>query len=300
MVPWFPGSLVPLGYYLTRYKMARPFIKLTKLQNKILFEYVREQGFAEGVHKLYQRLRRDLDGIQHPAMNSKGEVALNDEEEVLEFTTDNLPDVTDNKYTYNGVDYKYETRPISKKGIVTIARRKLLPSRRGIEDYLRKDEIVQIDRTSREANAGGQRAAPKHGIRPILPPPKPLSIVQLDAMRMPICMHNQKQYSWLLLIVDVLTKMVYIKPLHLSTQLSTTQKRRDVSDDADDSRRPASGQVIRAYMDFIRRINKTRKHYTEKTNTKYSGEIHPILTVCDRGSENSGLAAALKKLNLGI
>ena len=93
--------------------MARPFIKLTKLQNKILFEYVREQGFAEGVHKLYQRLRRDIDGIQHPAMNSKGEVALNDEEEVLEFTTDNLPDVTDNKYTYNGVDYKYETRPIS-------------------------------------------------------------------------------------------------------------------------------------------------------------------------------------------
>ena len=33
--------------------MARPFLELTKLQNKILFEYVREQGFAEGVHKLY-------------------------------------------------------------------------------------------------------------------------------------------------------------------------------------------------------------------------------------------------------
>ena len=32
--------------------MARPFLELTKLQNKILFEYVREQGFAEGVHKL--------------------------------------------------------------------------------------------------------------------------------------------------------------------------------------------------------------------------------------------------------
>ena len=82
--------------------------------------------------------------------------------------------------------------------------------------------------------------------------------------------------------------MVYIKPLHLSTQLSTTQKRRDVTDDADDSKRPASGQVISAYADFIRRINKTRKHYAEKTNTKYSGDIHPILTVIDRGSEMIG------------
>ena len=39
---------------------ARPFLELTKLQNRILFEYVRKQGFAEGVQKLYQRLRRDI------------------------------------------------------------------------------------------------------------------------------------------------------------------------------------------------------------------------------------------------
>ena len=275
---------------------ARPFLELTKLQNRILFEYVREQGYAEGVQKLYQRLKRDIGDMQHPAMNTNGDVALNDDGEILEFTEDDIPDVNDNKYTYKNVEFKYETRPVEKKGVVTIKRRKLLPSRRGIEDYFRKDEITQIDRPSREANAGGQRTAPKHGIRPIIPTAKALSIVQLDAMRMPICMHNQKQYSWLLLIVDALTKMVYIKPLHLSTQLSTTQKRRDVTDDADDSKRPASGQVIRAYMDFLRRINKTRKHYAEKTNNKYSGDIHPILTVSDRGSENSGLAAALKKL----
>ena len=67
---------------------ARPFLELTKLQNRILFEYVREQGFAEGVQKLYQRLRRDIADIQHPAMNSKGEVALNDDGEILEFTED--------------------------------------------------------------------------------------------------------------------------------------------------------------------------------------------------------------------
>ena len=55
---------------------ARPFLELTKLQNRILFEYVRKEGFAEGVQKLYQRLRRDIANIQHPAMNSKGDVAL--------------------------------------------------------------------------------------------------------------------------------------------------------------------------------------------------------------------------------
>ena len=45
-------------------------------------------GFAEGVQKLYLRLRRDIGDIQHPAMNSKGEVALNDDGEILEFTED--------------------------------------------------------------------------------------------------------------------------------------------------------------------------------------------------------------------
>ena len=128
---------------------ARPFLELTKLQNRILFEYVRKQGFAEGVQKLYQRLKRDIDDIQHPAMNDKSEVALNDDGEVLEFTEDDMPEVVDNKYTYKSVEFKYETRPVEKKGVVTIKRRKLLPSRRGIEDYFRKDEITQIDRPSR-------------------------------------------------------------------------------------------------------------------------------------------------------
>ena len=87
--------------------MARPFLELTKLQNKILFEYVREQGFAEGVHKLYQRLRREIGDMQHPAMNSKDEVALNDDGEILEFTEDDIPDVNDNKYTYKNVQLIY-------------------------------------------------------------------------------------------------------------------------------------------------------------------------------------------------
>ena len=65
---------------------ARPFLELTKLQNRILFEYVRKQGFAEGVQKLYQRLKRDIGDMQHPAMNTNGDVALNDDGEILEFT----------------------------------------------------------------------------------------------------------------------------------------------------------------------------------------------------------------------
>ena len=94
---------------------ARPFLELTKLQNRILFEYVREQGFAEGVQKLYLRLRRDIGDIQHPAMNDKGEVALNDDGEILEFTEDDIPDVNDNKYTYKSVEFKSalsRTRPL--------------------------------------------------------------------------------------------------------------------------------------------------------------------------------------------
>ena len=106
---------------------ARPFLELTKLQNRILFEYVRKQGFAEGVQKLYQRLRRDIGDMQHPAMNNNGDVALNDDGEILEFTEDDIPDVNDNKYTYKNVEFKYETRPVEKKGVVTIERRKLLP-----------------------------------------------------------------------------------------------------------------------------------------------------------------------------
>ena len=139
--------------------MAVPFLELTKLQKQILFEFVRQQGYAEGVHKLYQRLSRDIGSMQHPAMNKDDNVAKS-KDEVLEFIDDDLPNVANNKYLYKGIEYTYETRAVTKQGVVAIERRKLLPSRRGIEDFFRKDEIVQIDKQSREANAGGQRTAP--------------------------------------------------------------------------------------------------------------------------------------------
>ena len=65
--------------------MAVPFLKLTKLQKQILFEFVRQQGFAEGVQKLYQRLKRDIGSIQHPAMDSdkSGFDSLSDFEEPI-------------------------------------------------------------------------------------------------------------------------------------------------------------------------------------------------------------------------
>ena len=54
---------------------VRPFLPLTKLQNQLLFEYIRESGYSEGANKLYERLKRDIGDAEHPAVNSKGEVA---------------------------------------------------------------------------------------------------------------------------------------------------------------------------------------------------------------------------------
>ena len=92
--------------------MAVAFLELTKLQKQILFEFVRQQGYAEGVHKLYQRLSRDIGTIDHPAMNKDGNVAKS-KDEVLEFTDDNLPNVANNKYSYKGTEYTYETRAVT-------------------------------------------------------------------------------------------------------------------------------------------------------------------------------------------
>ena len=38
--------------------MAKAYLELTKLQRELVFDMIRNQGYAEGVHTLYQRLRR--------------------------------------------------------------------------------------------------------------------------------------------------------------------------------------------------------------------------------------------------
>ena len=56
----------------------RTFLPLTKLQNQLLFEYIRESGISEGANKLYARLKRDVGDVEHPAVNKNGNVAYKD------------------------------------------------------------------------------------------------------------------------------------------------------------------------------------------------------------------------------
>ena len=281
----------------------RAFLPLSSLQSAILREYVRELGYGEGTKRTYERLKRDLgQNTVHPAVDEAGDVAYtkNDEGEdvVLEFYSD-PPQTSGHKYVYDGKIYEYQRRTITRKndGSTRVERRKLLPTKRAIQDYFRKDELVQIDRPTRKANLGGRRQPLKVGLKPIIPGPKPLSIVQIDAFRMPVCKHNQKRYSWVLLIIDCLSRMIYIKELHLTDQLSTTIKDKDADDEDDPSRRTASNQAWKHFQDFVRKINATRKHYAEKTGRPYAGDVHPKVVTTDRGAENSLFASKLKNLS---
>ena len=61
-----------------------PFLPLTNFQQELLYDYVRKNGYSEGVEKLYNRLKRELGSKEHYAMNSKGEIAKTDDGEILE------------------------------------------------------------------------------------------------------------------------------------------------------------------------------------------------------------------------
>ena len=281
----------------------RAFLPLSSLQSAILREYVRELGFGEGTKRTYERLKRELgQNTVHPAVDEAGDVAYtkNDDGDdvVLEFHAD-PPQTSGHKYLFDGKTYEYQRRTITRKkdGSTRVERRKLLPTKRAIQDYFRKDELVQIDRPTRKANLGGRRQPLKVGLKPIIPGPKPLSIVQVDAFRMPVCKHNQKRYSWVLLIIDCLSRIIYIKELHLTDQLSTTIKDKDADDDDDPSKRTASNQVWKHFQDFLRKINATRKHYAERTGKRYAGDVHPKVVTTDRGAENSLFASKLKDLS---
>ena len=64
--------------------MAKPYLELTKLQRELVFDMIRNQGYAEGVHTLYQRLRRIFGNRPHPAMNRKGKIAYKEDGGVYE------------------------------------------------------------------------------------------------------------------------------------------------------------------------------------------------------------------------
>ena len=272
----------------------RTFLPLTKLQNQLLFEYIRESGISEGANKLYARLKRDVGDVEHPAINSQGDVAYKDDD-VLEFV-ENPPTIKNDSYTYKDETYKYITRPVSRKNVVRVERRPLLPTKRGIQDFMRKDEIVQINRPTRNANAGGRRHPPKTGIKPIVPGPKPLSILQIDAFRMPVCRRQNKTFRWCLLIIDCLTRVIYLKEMHLSDTLSTTLKDKNAADDEPVTRRPASKQVWQHFNTFMTKLNKTRRHHAERSGSAYDGDLHVKQLTTDRGSENALFPAKFKEL----
>ena len=266
--------------------MAKPYLELTKLQRELVFDMIRNQGYAEGVHTLYQRLRRIFGSRPHPAMNKKGEIAYKEDGGVYE-----LEPRDEDSYEYNGDKYEYETREVTRKGVKKRERRLLLPNRKSIEIFLRKDPSHQVDRTVRHAVAGGIKTPAKYAIKPVIPKANILDIIFCDSMRMPktISLADGAEYSWCFVMVDALTKMIFVKPLQLQTQLSTTTKKRqriteeESEEQFDPKRRPASDQTYRYFLEFIKRINKTRKHHDPKRQ-----DVFPRLVVSDRGSEFMG------------
>ena len=92
-------------------------------------------------------------------------------------------------------------------------------------------------------------------------------------MRMPktISLEDNAEYSWCFVMVDALTKMIFVKPLQLQTQLSTTTKKRqriteeESEEQFDPKRRPASDQT---YRYFLRR--KMRLHLKMNKKKKRS------------------------------
>ena len=273
-----------------------PFLPLTNFQQELLYDYVRKSGYSEGVEKLYNRLKRELGNKEHYAMNSKGEIAKTDDGEILEET--DKPEMHDeHTYIYKGEEYTYQTRQVTRKGATKETRRLLLPSKRAVQDFFRKDEMTQIDRNTVRKNAGGHpKPPPSTGLKPMIPGKKPLSNVFLDMMRMPRTVHNGKEFSWLLVIIDGLTRMILLKEIHLNTELSTGIKRKTTQDDEDVSKKTASAQVYKAFTEFQRKINDVRKHHADKTKASYSGDLHVKLLVSDRGGENSLFPKKFKEL----
>ena len=102
-------------------KMSMSYLPPTKLQTRILQEYVDVKGFGEGQRRLYHRLKNDIGERDHPAMDANGNVAYKNGN-VLELLQD-PPTTRDNTYIYEGKRYTYETRMIFRFGKESIERR---------------------------------------------------------------------------------------------------------------------------------------------------------------------------------
>ena len=110
--------------------------------------------------RTYERLKDDLGTKDHYALDSDGNIAMTPAGDIYEETA--RPTVTSHTYNYNNKDYTYPTRLVTRKGVQSVERRKLLPSKRGIMDFFRKQPQLQIDRQARHKPGGGKREAPKN------------------------------------------------------------------------------------------------------------------------------------------
>jgi len=206
------------------------FLPLTKLQRDMLEEHFRERGHGEGYQRTYQRLKLAIGDKNHYAMDSGGQIARTDDNEIYEEVSTPTK-IINHTYNYKNVDYTWPTRKRILGGKEVVERRKLLPTLLAIQDWLRKDPQHQIDRQTRNAPAGGIRQAPKHALKPIIPRSRPLDMLFCDGFRMPATVHNGKQVSWCMVIIDGLTRMIYLAPMYLNTNLTITTKEKGKMDD---------------------------------------------------------------------
>ena len=273
-------------------KQKIPFLPLTRLQRAILEEHFRKRGHGEGYQRTYQRLKLAIGDKDHYAMDDNGNIARTDDGEIYEEVDEPIK-VMNQTYNYNGTDYTWPTRKRLLKGKEVIQRRKLLPTLLAIQDWLRKDPQHQIDRPTRNKPAGGVKAPPKTALKPIIPKSRPLDMLFCDSFRMPATVHNRKQVSWCIVIVDGLTRMMYLAPMYLQTNLTITTKEKaqmdEITEGFDPSKRPSSDQALKHLKEMIRKINKTRKHYADKKKLTYKGDLHPRLITTDFGSEFKGV-----------
>ena len=193
----------------------------TKLQIRLLKLFVDELGWGGGVHSLYRRLQREYgkDTI-HPAMDQSGNVLLENGEIWEEKHNPKI--IKQHSYEVNGKTYTYETRKVTRNGKISVERRKLIPTIRVVQEFLLKHPVHQKNRMTKQAVAGGVRSPPKHSLQPVIPKkPVVLDTIFLDSFKMPPCVHRGREYSWCLVGVCILTKMIFLKEIYLNTALST-------------------------------------------------------------------------------
>ena len=111
-----------------------------------------KMGYGSGVHKLYRRLHSIFGERDHPAINSQGNVVYTKDGDVWEEL--NTPkNIKDHSYVHDGAKYTYETREVVRKGKKSIQRRKFLPTRLAIQDFLSMQNLIfeRIDDVSQKS-----------------------------------------------------------------------------------------------------------------------------------------------------